>query len=488
MSLLAILPLVACALVIVVAKRSAIVGAGAGLAVALLLIAGHESFSLSVTSATSALLDAAILTLSAAIVILPGVYFNAIIRGHGTIGAIQQWIEYLPYTRERKTLLLLFGLLPAVESLTGFGVSLFLSIPILFHLFSAPIAFRLSMLGMSIMPWGTLALATVVGATLSEVSVPDLGWYTALTSSLVFPLLSLVALHVIGGLQAVKKNLCAALGLSTGLSAALLLLNHFQLVEIAGVIAGLVVCIAGALLLPKEAPTSTPPDQRQALRAFLPYGGVLLLIALERLVPGLYQFLNDALVLSGSTTSLKMLTSPGVALLLVAVVLYLSRPIALPHQALLTRVRTFCLSLFIFVALAQIMRQSGMIMAFGSALAKWNGDLLLLFSPLIGMTSGFITGSNLSGNALTMAVQSNIGAYQGTVLSFAAAQNSGAGHAVFTSLPIIVLILTLAKDVTPQLSSDAFAQAHHLLKFGLRVSIFILIVLTLTTWIIHLMT
>jgi len=87
-----------------------------------------------------------------------------------------------------------------------------------------------------------------------------------------------------------------------------------------------------------------------------------------------------------------------------------------------------------------------------------------------------------------MAVQSSIGAYQGTVVSFAAAQNSGAGHAIFTSMPIIVLILTLAKDVIPQTSTEASTQEHHLLKFGLRVSFFILLALTLTTWVIHLFT
>ncbi|MGF6094951.1 L-lactate permease [Pseudomonas sp. 18175] len=485
MSALAVLPLLACALVILVARRSAAVGAGAGLMVALALIGWQDGFTLSSEGVVAALLDTIILTLSAAMVILPGLYFNALLRGRGIVDTIQQWVERLPYSREHKTLLLLFGLVPAVESLTGFGVSLFLSIPILFHLFSAPAAYRLSMLGMNIMPWGTLALATVVGATLSGLPVATLGWYSALTSALVFPLLSLVALQVIGGAAAVRSSLPAALSLSFGLSGVLLLFNWLQLTEIAGVLSGMVVCLVGALLLPKYIEVTEPQEHRRALRAFLPYGAVLLLIVLERFVPGAYALLSEAWVLSGSEVSLKVLTSPGMALLVVAVLLFLSRPIALPHKTLLTRAWTACLSLFAFIALAQVMRQSGMVDAFASALGQWNGELLMLFSPLIGMASGFITGSNLSGNALMMAVQSGIGAHLGSAASFAAAQNSGAGHAVFTSIPIIVLVLTIAKDVTSQEEGEEPIKEHHLLKYGLRVALVLLPAMTLATWVVY---
>ncbi|MDR2128247.1 MAG: hypothetical protein LBP52_04195 [Burkholderiaceae bacterium] len=168
MGLIAITPLLVCAVVILFARRSAVVGAGTALAVALALIGWQETFSLSLAGARAALLDAVVLTLSAAIVIVPGLYFNALLKSHGAMDAIEQWVECLPYTKAHKALLLLFGLLPAVESLTGFGVSLFLAIPVFFHLFSQRAAYRLSMLGMNIMPWGTLALATVVGAGLSR--------------------------------------------------------------------------------------------------------------------------------------------------------------------------------------------------------------------------------------------------------------------------------------------------------------------------------
>lgn len=485
MSLLALLPLIVCAFVIVVAKRSALVGAGSGILVALLLINLNDSFSLSTASLTIALLDSLVLTLSAAIVILPGLYFNAIIKNHGAISVIQQWIECLPYSREHKTLLLLFGLLPAVESLTGFGVSLFLSIPLFFYFFSSPVAFRLSMLGMNIMPWGTMALSTVVGANLSGLAVYDLGWYSAITSSLVFPILSLVALYVIDGWKAVKINILAALGLSFGLAAMLLLLNYLHLTEISGVVAGLIVVSFGALLLPKEIVPFPPINKQQALRAFLPYLGVLLFIVIERLIPGLYVFLSNLFVISGSNTSLKILASPGMALLCVSLFIFLRHPTKLSHKVLLTRAQTSIFSLFSFIILAQLMRQGGLIAAFTSAVTQWNSDILLIFSPALGMVSGFITGSNLSGNALAMSVQSNIGANLGAVGAFAASQNSSAGHVVFTSIPIIVLILTIAKDVNSQAANETTVQEHQLLKFGLLVSVLIFFSLLLTTRLVY---
>lgn len=484
MSLLAILPLLICALVILVARRSAIVGASAGIVVALAMIGLMSPFSLSAAGGVSALLEALILTLSASVVILPGLYFNALLRGHGAISAIQHWVERLPYADEHKVLLLLFGLLPAVESLTGFGVSLFLSVPILFHLFRAPVAYRLVMLGMNIMPWGTLALATVVGAALSGVSVNTLGWYTSFTSALVFPTLSLIALYVIGGMSMLRQRLFSALSLSFSLSLALILLSHMHMVEVAAVLAGMAVCLIGAMALPTVSEATRLPDHREALRAFLPYGLVLLIILLERFVPGAYVFLCKAVVLREGDVSFKVLTSPGVVLLLVAVLIYLFHPIALPHRTVLTRAWTASLSLFAFIVLAQIMRHSGMIAVLAKAMSAWDGDALLMISPLVGVVSGFITGSNTSGNALMMAVQSDIGAHFGLTAIFASAQNSGAGHATFTSIPIIVLILTLASDVTAHASGNDQTREHHLLRFGLQVLLCLLPALILMTWLI----
>ena len=82
-------------------------------------------------------------------------------------------------------------------------------------------------------------------------------------------------------------------------------------------------------------------------------------------------------------------------------------------------------------------------------LITWNGKfLMVLLAPLIGMGSGFITGSNVGGNALAMNLQQKIGESLEHGLLFAAVQNSAAGHIIFTSLPIIIFIITISKDFT----------------------------------------
>ncbi len=85
-------------------------------------------------------------------------------------------------------------------------------------------------------------------------------------------------------------------------------------------------------------------------------------------------------------------------------------------------------------------------------------------TPFVGLLGGFITGSNLGGNALLMTMQSNLGLSYGDELLFSAIQNVSSGYSVFSSLPIIVLILTLLK--VEDGSKRQMEQA--MLKFGLK--------------------
>ncbi|QNT78646.1 L-lactate permease [Entomobacter blattae] len=482
MELLSILPLIICAVSIVVFRQSAILGAGYGILTACILFyLAADIFPISAHVCFSIVIKSLILTCSAAIVIIPGLYFNAILKEQDIIKNIQQWIEALPFAKEHKVFLLLFGLLPAVESLTGFGVSLFLSIPIFFHMFPSFKAYRLAMLGMNIMPWGTLALATIVGATLSDTTIPNLGWQTALISAPVFPILSLAALYTMGKPSQNLKNSVTGLLLASLLSCALIFFNKLNLVEVAGVMAGLSVCLIGASLLPRTFNLSLMEDKRTVYKAFTPYGLILVLILLERFIPGLYDFLGKLLVLHYGNISFKVLTSPGIILCIVAIALFIGHTVPLPHKRIIKRSWIACFSLFSFILLSQTMKEGSMISVFAQILNHWGNTILLTLSPLIGMSSGFITGSNLGGNALMMNMQANIGHHTGLLNSLTGAQNSGAGQAVFTSIPIIVLIMTIAKDI-PQ-EQESVIKEYQLLRFGLGVAFFILLTLIFSTWI-----
>ncbi len=70
------------------------------------------------------------------------------------------------------------------------------------------------------MPWRTLALATVVGASLTGYTVVELGRTTALTSALIYPAIGVLALVVLGGKSLLRQYGLAVvlLGLSLSVS------------------------------------------------------------------------------------------------------------------------------------------------------------------------------------------------------------------------------------------------------------------------------
>lgn len=481
-SVAAFSPILVSALVILFLRKSASVGALSGIAIAIALIPLGSAFIIDIPHLQTALAASAILTLSAVLVIVPGLYLNAVLRGQGVVDGLVTWIQSLRLDAERKALILLLGFLPAVESLTGFGVSLFLAVPIFFRMFTAEQAYRLSLLGMNIMPWGTLALATVIGASLGGVEVTELGAATALTSFLVFPVLGLAALFVLGQKALLRKHGALAVILGVSLSSLLFAFSRAGLTETAGILAGGAVGLVGFLVL-RDARSGSEHESQAAqasqhtpgrvVRLLLPYILVLALILISRMIGPLHQWLAGAWVLASERVKLSVLTSPGLALAIVAALLTRLQPVQIDHKTVWTRARVACQGIFCFVLLAQLMLESGMIQAIASLLeqhGEGQSGLLCILSPSLGMLSGFTTGSNVGGNALMMVMQHQIGsAVGGDGLLFSAAQNSAAGHAVFASLPIIILVMTIAREGG---GSPKMAE-HDLLRFTLKVAIFI---------------
>lgn len=492
-SVVALLPLVVSMLVILVLRRGAATGALSGIAVAVVLILfGGDAFTIDGQRAQTALGTTAILTLSVVLVIVPGLYLNAVLRAQGAIDGLVSWIQSWRLDAERKALVLLLGFLPAVESLTGFGVSLFLGVPIFFRLFPAEQAYRVSLLGMNIMPWGTLALATVIGASLTGLAVTSLGTATSLTSALVFPCVGLIALHVLGRGAMVRKHGALAVVLGLCLSAALFLFNRIGLTETAGILAGAMTGLLGFAVLGLGTGRASAGSQERAdglpparvFRLLLPYILVLALIVISRTIGPLHEALANLWVLTTARVKFSVLTSPGLALAIVAFLLTRLQPVSIGHKAVWTRARTASLGLFCFILLAQVMRESGMIAGIAALLEQQEGEgvgFLVILSPLLGMMSGFTTGSNLGGNALVMTVQHQIGSAVGEGLLFSAVQNSAAGHTVFASLPIIILVMTIAREGGEQSGTAE----HDLLRFGLKAAVFVFIALVLTCSIIH---
>ncbi|PRC94210.1 hypothetical protein [Solimicrobium silvestre] len=94
-----------------------------------------------------------------------------------------------------------------------------------------------------------------------------------------------------------------------------------------------------------------------------------------------------------------------------------------------------------------------------------------------GLISGYLTGSSVGGNAPMMTMQSTIGSGIGKPLFFAALQNSSAGHAVFASMPIILLILAISGGARQGEESD-------LVRYGLLMVGLVAIVIVLTAMVL----
>ena len=127
-----------------------------------------------------------------------------------------------------------------------------------------------------------------------------------------------------------------------------------------------------------------------------------------------------------------------------------------------------------FVAFAQIQRSTGILKTLASIGSELSLTKNIFISPFIGMISGYTTGSNVGGNVLFISLQSEIGSYFDEKLLFAAIQNSSAGHAVFMSLPIILLTFSIT-----QIAAEEAAQHRNwLIRHALLYAPFIYFALT----------
>ncbi len=421
-----------------------------------------------------------LLTLTVALVIIPGFSFNSLFRSHGFAHGLTKWIEELPINREAKTLLILLGLAPAIESLTGFGVSLFLTISILYPLYSLKKTAQLGSLSMNIMPWGTLAMATVIGGMLINHDPQELGFLTSLTSSLIYPYIGIISALVISDKNQ-TKNIILGFFIGSLLSLTLIISNWLLSTEVAGVISGFIVCIAGVYFLKNR-----PIEFKQGLILLLPYLALLGLVLFQRMIPGFYEKLSQAWILTASGVTVSPFTSPGLLLALVTFALFIYKPShSINIKEVLKKSKKPLLGMGLFFVLSQVLVQTGMLKALVSQIGRIFSDTqIVLISPILGALSGLATGSNVGGNALLIRAQYEMGiessGNEQLAILLTALQNSGAGHAVFSSIPMIILLLGILHD-----ESDGKAPTENeVLRFTLCTTFGILILLSISGYIL----
>jgi len=431
---------------LVVLRRPPVHAAIAGtlLVVVLWLAGAADAWHLG--SLIAAARDTAVLFASTAFVIVPGLAFVIFIERLGVNQAFSQWVRSLGLGRGDQLVFIVLGLAPLLEAMTGFGVSLIATVPLLLSLFERHVALRIALAGMAIMPWGTLGLASVIGASLAHLDAPALASTSALTSAPVFLVLSAMALYLAGVRESREWR---SLGVFWLLFVGVLYsASRWLGPEVAGVAAGLVTAVAvlSAGLRRRDGERGAVQWPRQAW----PYLALIVLIVALKTVWAITAW-QDHWVVQGAQVSWKPLASPGVALILVLIGLWFhtrnvqrqpGSDVSLP-AALVARAKRPLLTIFFFLAMSQMMVKAGFLAGLMQLLAGLSPTAATSLVAMLGALSGYMTGSNVGGNAIFMPAIALLP--EGSRLLLAAVQNSAAGHAALGSLSIVMLILGLAK-------------------------------------------
>jgi len=450
--LVAASPLLAVAAATLVFRRPPVQAATIGAMLALALSAGMATPG--EAEITAVVARTLVLSASAAAVILPGLLFVEVTQRQGAGAALGHWVRDLPAPTAVKAVLLVVALAPLIESLTGFGVSLVAIVPVALALLPRERALPLALLGMNVMPWGTLGLATIIGGDLAGLSGATLGAASALTSGLVFPAAAVLAALCAGHRQPGTHALALAIG---ALFALILWRANVALgPEVAGVAAGAttLAAIAAGIAAVGRRPHAPPA-------AAWPYAVLFALVVALRLLLTAFPGLEEWRVSAGGG-SWAPLTSPGIPLLLAALAAAAPRALGAQAGAALARATRPVAAVGLFLLMSQAMVAGGLVVTLAGALRGLDTGAGLGLVVLFGLGAGYMTGSNLGGNALLMQPAAALGEQHGETLLFAAVQNSAAGHGVLAAVPIVALLAGLAH-------ASAGEQAR-LMRFGLLVA------------------
>ncbi|MFD2393792.1 SLC13 family permease [Dietzia aerolata] len=123
--------------------------------------------------------------LEVALILLGGVLLATALSATGARDHIAGWLERVGDEQDRvpAILLLVFGLTPFMESVTGFGLGVVITAPLLVRMGLSPVrAVVAGLLGLVLVPWGSLGPGTLVAAELGGQDVDALGVWSALLS------------------------------------------------------------------------------------------------------------------------------------------------------------------------------------------------------------------------------------------------------------------------------------------------------------------
>lgn len=438
--LLSTIPILAVIAGLLAGMRSA---RAALLGVILALIASAIAFPITAEQAFAAVGDWLPMVLEVLLIVGGGLLLADILNASGSQQALSHWIVSRTGQGVGAVLLVVHGVTPFAESLTGFGIGITIGIPLLRHLgLPAHKVAVLGLLGLCAVPWGSMGPGTLVAATMAKLSFDALGVASALVSMAPMAVVGMAAALLTSSPEQRWKSLLKGALSGLLLASSIAVFNTLFGTAPAGALGSLVMMLLWLGLgrdTSAQQQSRTPASFNDASRRALTAYAVLLLGVLAG------GFLTRTLALTGAW---RALTSP--ALWLYVAAMWFSR--GLPANASLQRAWKSWTKVAPvtgwFILLGIVMAISGMATELAHSLAR-SGMFYLAAAPLVGALGGFLTGSNTGANAMFAATQAEIAQALGVApLPFMAVHNVSAALFLMASPAKIEMACQLA--ATPE--------------------------------------
>jgi lactate permease len=365
-------------------------------------------------------------------VLFGGLLLYNLLSAAGAVEAVSQFLEKLEPDRVALAAGVVVGVAPFFESVTGFGVAVVISAPILLAAGFTPLrAAVLASWGQCAVPWGALGVGTVIGARLAGMGFGTLSDASAFLSLPLFPVYGVAAVVLAGGWTGVRRRGAEAIVLGLVAGAGTIVTSLYLVPELSGAVGGL--AATAAFLARRRHRLSGVP-----VRALVPYAFLLALLAAANGI----EALRSALEKLGP-----VFDGPGLPLLVSGVFAALLLGLGGDEAGAATR-RTAMQwlptagAVLTFVLAGEVVADSG-----AAGLLAGGAEALGVFfpavSPVLAALGGALTGSNAASNALFMPLQ--VEAARGLDISevlTAAVQNVAGSHASMLAPQRMVLAAT----------------------------------------------
>lgn len=405
---------------------------GVGSAVLAILLA----FPITLSDVTSAVLDWTPLLAEVLLIVAGGLLLSEVLNHAGGQAALAKWIGSWAGQDVRAILLVVHGITPFAESLTGFGIGLTIGIPLLAH-FRLPAhkVAIIGLLGLCTVPWGSMGPGTLIAATMSGLSFYDLGVYSAIISVIPFTVTGVIAAWLASSAQDRSKALLQGVLSGLLLTASVTLANLAFGTAPAGAIGALIMIVLHLLHGRRQHTISSlAPVGLKALGSYsVLLGGVLIAAGLVNI--------------AGLPESWRYVSSPAVWLFIAAAWFVQGLPKGQPAQRAWASWCKVAPIAGLFIVLGVLIAISGMATFMAEALAA-AGTAYLAAAPFVGALGGFITGSNTGANAMFATTQAEIARSLGVgLLEFMAIHNVAAAFLLMASPGKIEMAIQLSPTI-----------------------------------------